>query len=104
MSALPKNLINFDMQPRLERQAAQKTEQLKKRNRRFKQAGLVAIALFAAATQADALIEQALYATLDTHKPGIELKERPDYLVSPEMAAYIVTHAHGELLTEFDMQ
>jgi hypothetical protein len=30
--------------------------------------------------------------------------DRPDYLVSPDMAAYIVTYAHKQLLNEEDMQ
>ncbi|MCK9504679.1 MAG: hypothetical protein M0Q95_10920 [Porticoccaceae bacterium] len=104
MNELPKNIIGFDVRRHAEKSAADNTKS-QLRAERMESIKCFTFGVFVA--MAFVVIAQNIsHADItDSHMSVASTQiDRPDHLVSPDMAAYIATYAHGELLTEYDMQ
>jgi hypothetical protein len=117
MNSFPKNLIGHDMRPYLARKD-------KRRAltsivfRRFIGAALITAAFAIVSHMASAdgnkntQIARAAAAHNNLEHTGdcygaqsyLDASDRPEHLVSPEMAVFITLHGHGGDLTECDMQ
>jgi hypothetical protein len=116
MNSFPKNLIGHDMLPYL----ARKDKRRARASIFFKRligATLItaAFAIVSHMASADGKRTQIARAAAAQHnqahagdcygaQPYLDASNRPEYLVSPEMAVFITLHGAGGDLTECDMQ